>query len=180
MPPSASETSAPPQDSLSSALRNNIQALEARRSRESAIATRQDRVVTAITSFTGSLWFVYLHLCFVGSWIAVNAGVVPPLPRFDPSLGLLAMMASVEAIFLSTFVLISQNRMAIAADKRADLDLHINLLTEHELTKLTEMVEAIATHFEIRTAEHPELREIKKDVALETVLDEIEAQQQSV
>ena len=69
--------------------------------------------------------------------------------------------ASIEAIFLSTFVLISQNRMAEAADKRADLDLHISLLTEHELTKLTEMVEAVAAHFDITTANHPELSEIK-------------------
>jgi uncharacterized membrane protein len=52
--------------------------------------------------------------------------------------------------------------MAEAADKRADLDLHISLLTEHELTKLTEMVEAVAAHFDITTANHPELSEIKK------------------
>jgi uncharacterized membrane protein len=163
---------------LSNALRRNIKALEVRRSREAAILTREERVITAITSFTGSMWFVYLHLCFCTVWIVVNLGVVTGFPRFDPSLSFLAMVASVEAIFLSTFVLISQNRMVNAADKRADLDLHINLLTEHELTKLTEMVEAIAAHFDIKTADHPELDEIKKDVALETVLDEIEAQQQ--
>ena len=105
-------------------------------------------------------------------------GMLPGIPRFDVSFAGLATTASIEAIFLSTFVLISQNRMAEAADKRADLDLHISLLTEHELTKLTEMVEAVAAHFDITTANHPELSEIKKDVALETVLDEIEAERQ--
>ena len=62
--------------------------------------------------------------------------LIPGVPRWDPSFVVLAMMASVEAIFLSTFVLISQNRMAAAADKRADLDLQISLLAEHEVTKL--------------------------------------------
>jgi uncharacterized membrane protein len=75
--------------------------------------------------------FVYLHVVLFGVWLLVNLGVVPGVPRFDPSFVVLAMVASVEAIFLSTFVLIMQNRMAATADKRADLDLHISLLTEH-------------------------------------------------
>ena len=101
------------------------------------------------------------------------------LPLFDPSFVILAMVASVEAIFLSTFVLISQNRMAAAADKRADLDLQINLLAEHELTKMAEMIAAIMVRLDVKTASDPEIEEIKKDVAPEAVLDQIEAQQQS-
>jgi uncharacterized membrane protein len=116
----------------------------------------------SITSFMGSMTFVYLHAAFYGAWVLAAFGVLPGTPKFDPSFAGLATTASIEAIFLSTFVLISQNRMAEAADKRADLDLHISLLTEHELTKLTEMVEAVAAHFDITTANHPELSEIKK------------------
>jgi uncharacterized membrane protein len=85
------------------------------------------------------------------------------------------MIASVEAIFLSTFVLISQNRMAAAADKRADLDLQISLLAEHEVTKIATMVSAIAAHVGIRTDVDHEVEEIKQDVAPEAVLDRIEA-----
>jgi uncharacterized membrane protein len=66
--------------------------------------------------------FVYLHLAFFGFWIVANLGSITGVPIWDKSFVVLAMWASVEAIFLSTFVLISQNRMA-AADKRADLDL---------------------------------------------------------
>jgi uncharacterized membrane protein len=168
----------PPPDSLSTALRRNIKALQGRRAQEAAAATRQERLAEAITAFTGSMWFVYLHLVLYGTWIIVNLGLVPGVPRFDPSFVILAMEASVEAIFLSTFVLISQNRMAAAADKRADLDLQINLLAEHELTRLVEMVEAVTDHLGIETAAHRELDEIKKDVAPEAVLSEIEAQQQ--
>lgn len=103
--------------------------MAARRQQEAAAATREERIADAITSFTGSMLFVYIHLALYGAWIVINLGVVPGVPKFDPSFVILAMVASVEAIFLSTFVLISQNRTAATADKRADLDLQINLLT---------------------------------------------------
>jgi uncharacterized membrane protein len=181
MPPDpspATPTVPPPgPDSLSSALRRNIQALEDRRKREAAKATREERIAEAITSFTGSMRFVYLHLAFYGAWILINLGVVPGMPRFDPSFVILAMEASVEAIFLSTFVLISQNRMAAAADKRADLDLQISMLAEHEVTKLAEMLADITEHFGIKPRNRSEIEEVKQDVAPEAVLDEIEAQQ---
>lgn len=166
-------------DNLSLSLRRNIQALENRRKAEAAAATREERIAGAITGFTGSMRFVYLHLALYGAWIVVNLGVVPGVPRFDPSFVVLAMVASVEAIFLSTFVLISQNRMAAQADKRADLDLQISLLAEHELTKLSEVVVAIAERLDIRAAADPELREVGRDVSPEAVLDEIAAQQAS-
>jgi uncharacterized membrane protein len=86
---------------------------------------------------------------------------------------ILAMVASVEAIFLSTFILISQNRMTAAADKRADLDLQINLLAEHEVTKLVALVSALADRVGIKTEVDAEVEELKQDVAPEAVLDEI-------
>jgi uncharacterized membrane protein len=101
-------------------------------------------------------------------------GVVPGVPLFDPSLVILAMVASVEAIFLSTFILISQNLISVAADKRADLDLQISLLSEHEVTKLIALVSSIADHMGVRTEVDPEVDELKQDVAPEAVLDEIE------
>jgi uncharacterized membrane protein len=148
--------------------------MERRRDRDEVTATLEARVADAITSFTGSMRFVYLHLVLFGLWILVSLGVVPGLPQFDPSFVILAMFASVEAIFLSTFVLISQNRMAAAADKRADLDLQINLLSEHEITKLIALVSSIADRMGVKTEVDPEVDELKQDVAPEAVLDEIE------
>ncbi|AWK88320.1 DUF1003 domain-containing protein [Azospirillum thermophilum] len=159
---------------LSTVLERNIQALHDRRRRQEAHASAEEKIAEAITRFTGSMLFVYLHLGFFGIWIAANLGWIPVLPRWDPSFVVLAMFASVEAIFLSTFVLISQNRMAAAADKRADLDLQISLLAEHEVTKLTALVAAIAERLEVRTDVDHELHEIKRDVAPEAVLDELE------
>jgi uncharacterized membrane protein len=176
----ATPTVPPPgPESLSSALRRNIEALEERRRQEAAAAPAEARVAEAITRFTGSMRFVYVHLALYGAWILANLGAVPGVPRFDPSFVVLAMVASVEAIFLSTFVLISQNRMAAAADKRADLDLHVSLLTEHELTKLVELVTELAERAGIRANADPEIEEVKKDVAPEAVLDEIETKQAS-
>jgi uncharacterized membrane protein len=162
---------------LATVLAHNIHGLNARRQREAAAATVEERLAGAITRFTGSMGFVYLHLALFGSWILLNLGIVASIPQFDPSFVILAMVASVEAIFLSTFVLISQNRMAAAADKRADLDLQINLLAEHEVTKLVTLVSAIANKLEIRTEVDAEVDELKEDVAPEVVLDEIEAQE---
>jgi uncharacterized membrane protein len=88
---------------------------------------------------------------------------------------MLAMEASVEAIFLSTFVLNSQNRMMGAAAKNSDLDLQINLLTEHELTRLVSLVDAIADKLRIEGADRRELDEIEQDVSPEAVLDGLDA-----
>jgi uncharacterized membrane protein len=161
-------------DELSPALRKNMEALRNRRKQEARTASREERLANAITAFTGSMPFVYLHLALYGGWIAWN--LIPVIPHFDPSFVILAMEASVEAIFLSTFVLISQNRALAATDKRDELDLHINLLAEHELTRLIEMVSAIAGKLEVRTGAENELAEITKDVAPETLLSEIEQQ----
>ncbi len=81
------------------------------------------------------------------------------------------MFASVEAIFLSTFVLISQNRMQERADRRADLDLQVSLLGEHEITRLISLVKHIAEKLDVEASRNPELRELEQDVAPEKVLD---------
>jgi uncharacterized membrane protein len=172
----ASPTYPPPQPAgLTPVLERNIHALEARRRREERRAPAQERIADAVTRFTGSMPFVYLHLAVFGFWIIANLGWVPGVPKWDESFVVLAMIASVEAIFLSTFVLISQNRMQAAADKRADLDLQISLLAEHEVTKLATLVSAIAQRLDVRSEMDGELEEIKQDVAPEAVLDELEA-----
>jgi len=164
-----------PSPGLSAVLERNILALHQRREREEVEATAEERIADAITRFTGSMTFVYLHLAFFGFWIIANLGWVPSVPRWDSSFVVLAMIASVEAIFLSTFVLISQNRMSEVASKRADLDLQISLLAEHEITKLTALVSSMADHMGVKTDVDSDLDIIKQDVAPEAVLDQIEA-----
>ena len=162
---------APP--GMTATLADNIERLTRRRREEAQAEPPSARVADRITRFTGSMLFVVLHLILFGTWILVNLGWLPIVRPFDESFVVLAMAASVEAIFLSTFVLISQNRMAAAADRRADLDLHINLLTEHELSKLAGLVAAIADRVGV-AAQTPDLEEIKESVDAEVVLDALE------
>ncbi|MCX9146071.1 DUF1003 domain-containing protein [Erythrobacter sp. WG] len=157
---------------LSGTLRENIVALSEREGEENARAPWSERLARHITAFTGSMVFVWVHVAIVVVWIAVNLGWLPG-PRFDPSFVILASAASLEAIFLSTFVLISHNRMAALADRRADLDLHISLLTEHELTRLAELLHRLAERLGV-PVDSAELAEIEQDVVAGEVLDEID------
>ncbi len=163
----------PDPDSLNSALVRNINALRDRRREQEERAGLEERIADQITRFTGSMKFVYLHLALFGGWILANLGWLPGVPRWDSSFVVLAMIASVEAIFLSTFVLISQNRMMAAADQRDDLDLQINLLTEHEVTQIVRMVRAIGERLGVQEVAKEEVYELERDVAPEAVLDAI-------
>jgi uncharacterized membrane protein len=159
---------------LNSSLKRNIEVLRRRRQEEEAGARFAERLASSITRFTGSMGFVFFHLALYGSWIVANLGLVPGVSPWDPTFVILAMVASVEAIFLSTFILITQNRMAASADRRAELDVQISLLAEAEITKLVELVSEIARRMDLPAAEQDELEEMKQQVAPEAVLDAIE------
>jgi uncharacterized membrane protein len=95
------------------------------------LSSAQDRTSDAITAFAGSMRFVYLHAVWFGAWIALNVGLVGGALVFDKyPFGLLTMIVSLEAIFLSTFVMISQNREAARADIRSELDFETNVRSE--------------------------------------------------
>src|SRR5438067_2476810 len=160
-------------------LQRNIRVLLDRRRSEDERKTTALKLADAITRFTGSMRFVYIHLVLFGAWIIANLPWVP-WPKFDPTFVILAMFASVEAIFLSTFVLISQNRMQEEADKRADLDLQISLLSEHEVTRLITLVKDIAEKLQLDASKNPELSELQQDIAPEKALDALEQNRQSL
>jgi uncharacterized membrane protein len=169
---SPSDTKAPA--SMSSRLDRNIEALLQRRQEDARSASLEDRIAAKITRFAGSMIFVYIHAAVFSLWILINTGVLAFVPAFDPSLVILAMIASVEAIFISTFVMISQNRMAEADDKRADLNLQISLLAEHETTQILNLLSAIAEKLEVKTVGLEDIEQLKKDVMPEDVLDAME------
>ena len=91
----------------------------------------QDRAADKITALAGSMEFVYIHALWFGVWIVLNVGLLGAALVFDDfPFGLLTMIVSLEAIFLSTFVMISQNRQAARADIRSDLDFENNVRSE--------------------------------------------------
>ena len=158
---------------LAGVVERNVQSLIARRQRTEQLKSRDQRIADRITRFTGSMRFIYLHAFIYGAWIVVNLPFVP-LPKFDPTFVALAMVASVEAIFLTTFVLMTQNRMSEQQEKRAELDLQISLLAEHEVTRLIRLVREIGEKLDVPGSKDPELPELQKDVAPEEVLDVME------
>jgi uncharacterized membrane protein len=91
----------------------------------------QDSASDRITAFAGSLRFVYIHAVWFAAWIAVNVGALGAARKFDKfPFGLLTMIVSLEAIFLATFVMVTQNRQGRRADIRSDLDFETNLRSE--------------------------------------------------
>jgi len=158
---------------LAAVVERNVRSLLERRQQVEQKKGFQQRLADAITHFTGSMRFVYIHALLYGAWIIINLPGVP-LPKFDPSFVILAMVASVEAIFLTTFVLMTQNRMSEEAEKRAELDLQISLLAEYEVTRLITLVKAIAEKLDIEASKDPELPELQQNVAPERVLDVME------
>jgi len=117
--------------------------------------------------------FVYTHVVVFGIWVILNLGWFGLKP-FDPSFVALQLITALEAIFLATFVLMSQNSLDAQADKRADLDLQISLLAEHEITRLITLVTAIAKKLEIEEAHDSEIDELARDVMPEKIMDSIE------
>jgi uncharacterized membrane protein len=128
-------------------IRKNISAISEMQRRDVAARKPQERISDSITRFSGSTLFVLLHVIWFGLWILLNIGLIhlPYVSEFDPfPFGLLTMIVSLEAIFLSTFVLISQNRMSALSEKRAELDLQVNMLAEQKAAKTLELLEHIA------------------------------------
>ena len=159
---------------LSRVIERNIRMelrLRAKAMRERSL---QDRIADIITAFSGRMEFAYFHIAWFAIWILLNTGRFG-VRAFDPfPYGLLTMVVSLEAIFLSTFVLISQNRSAAETERRADLDMHIGLLTEHELTRVLQMLDAIQDKLGIVDHANSDLADLEMETKPEDVLAEIQ------
>ena len=161
---------------LSSVIQRNIrQIIQVRRkaAREQSI---QDRIANGMTGFSGSMAFFYLHIVWFSVWILLNTEHLG-LPQFDPfPYGLLTMIVSLEAIFLSTFVLISQNLFGKEVERLTDLGLQTSLLTEHELTRVLQMLHAIQQKIGISNDDDRNLADadLEMETRPEDVLAEIE------
>lgn len=163
--------------SLNSIIQENIRTIIEHRKQTERRRTIQEIIADNITNFSGSMVFVGLHIVWFTVWFVLNAGWFG-LKSFDPfPYGLLTMIVSLEAIFLSTFVLISQNRMGKQDQQRAELDLQINLLTERELTRALVMLDEIHQRLGLEDRRDEELEELKKKTKPDEVLKQIEEEE---
>ena len=170
----------PENPTLADAIEHNIRTLTRLHVQARKDRNLQERIADSITQFSGRMSFVYFHVVWFGLWILINTGHLGIRP-FDPfPYGLLTMIVSLEAIFLSTFVLISQNRLSEDSDRRAHLDLQIGLLTEHELTRALQMLDAIQEKLGIENDSDIELAQLEMETRPEDVLAEIKRVEQHV
>ncbi len=137
----------------------------------------KDLIADVIGGFSGSIWFVVIHIVIFTTWFLVNSKVFPFFPHFDPyPFILLAMVVSVGGVLLSTFVLMKQNRMQQRSDARDHLNLQIDLLAEKEVTKALQLLRAICERLEIAEPEHDaELREMADNTSVDSLAKRIQS-----
>jgi uncharacterized membrane protein len=137
--------------------------------------SKAEQLSDGITSVAASGPAMLAHVAWFGGWIAINTGLVPVVPPFDPfPFSLLTMLTSLEAIFLALFVLASQNRLAKQSDKRANLDLQIDLLAEREMTAVLQLLRDIAGHLKVDSVTAEELSELAKKTDVKALAREVD------
>jgi uncharacterized membrane protein len=137
--------------------------------------SRLDRASDTISAFVGSIQFVIAHAVAIFAWVILNVGLLWLRP-FDPyPFVFLNLVLAVETLFLSTFVLMSQNRQNHQADRWAHLGLQLSLLSEQEATKMLQMLQQICDHLGMRqVARDRELREMVQTTQVEVLAEELE------
>jgi len=125
----------------------NIEAIAEMEKKSILNRTLGERLAGRLTGVAGSVVFIMLHVAVFAVWIGLNLGLITSIPPWDPfPFSFLTLVVSLEAIFLSLLVLMAQNRLTKDVDKRAQLDLQINMLAEQESTATLQMLEKICQH----------------------------------
>src|ERR1041384_402164 len=138
--------------------------------------TATDRLAETIANFCGSMTFVWVHVVWFGGWILLNT--IPGIRHVDPfPFTFLTLIVSLEAIFLSTFILISQNLDSRISERRSHLDLQLNLLSEQENTKMIVMLHAIAARVGADLTQDPNLKALSEETQPERLIEQIEARE---
>jgi len=133
-----------------------------------------ERIADIFTAFSGSMVFVYIHIAWFLVWMTWNTGLLG-LPPFDPfPFGLLTMIVSLEAIFLSTFVLISQNREQRVNGIRDEIETQVNLYGEQELTQVLRIVHRIEKHLGLQDDDEESVKAMEMFVDPDSLFEQIE------
>jgi uncharacterized membrane protein len=151
----------------------NVQTIAKLEEAAKANRSHANRLADKVASFCGSMTFVWVHVIWFGGWVILN--LLPRLEHFDPfPFTFLTFVVSLEAIFLSTFILISQNHETRLSEQRNHLDLQINLLTEQENTKMLRMLARIAEKVGAETEDDPSLQVLDQATHPEKLIEQIE------
>lgn len=163
-----SENSRQSESHIDSIVRQEEEALEQRSSSECLADT--------VSLFAGSLPFIAVHLVFLLAWLLVNEGEIPWARPFDPyPFSLLGVIVSMEAVILSSFIIMRQNRMMRRGERRDHLNLQVDLLAEKEITKVLQMVRAICGHMELKDImADRDIHELSQNTSIESLSQTLE------
>ncbi len=154
-------------------VRANIEAIAALERKARAERRLPERLADVIAGAVGTVWFVLAHLAIFAIWALWNTGLLGGLRPFDPyPFVFLCMLVSLEAVLLSAFVLIKQNRMSARGDERTQLDLQVSLLIERELTEGLRLMSAMASRMGL-AADDPALAEARDATAIGAIAEEV-------
>ena len=173
--PAGPQTERTKRERTSPILERNIKALAELSAEQQKPKSHGDRLAMAVSRFAGSMRFVYFHAIVYGTWAAMDLGYIPGL-RVDPQLVGLNTVATVEAIFLATFVLIAQNRMSANEETRNHLDVHVSLLTEQETTHILRLVSAMSKKMGMTEADDPEIKQLLRKFEAQEMIEQIGVQ----
>ena len=167
--------SAKPGDKIPGLTHRNIESIAQLEQEFKRQRSRLDRVSDAISSFVGSIQLVIAHALGLVVWVALNVGLLWLRP-FDPyPFVFLNLVLAVETVFLSTFVLMSQNRQNHQADRWAHLNLQLSLLSEQETTKMLQMLQQVCDRLGMQqVARDRELSDMVKTTQVEVLAEELE------
>ncbi len=136
-----------------------------------------EHIADKVTTFAGSTPFIIIHIIWFAGWILMNCDMIPGIKPFDPyPFSFLTLVVSLEAIFLTLLVLMSQNSMTKEADKRAHLDLQINMLDEQETTMILRMVQKITKHLGLQEAVETPIKDLCEETDIASVAKIIDEQ----
>ena len=161
--------------SPSSPTQKNILAICALEKESLAHRSLGARMGDVITTQAGRVWFIIVHVLWFAAWIGLNLASRRGVAAFDPfPFSFLTMLVSLESIFLSLFILMSQNRSGLQADRRNHLDLQINLLAEVENTKMIQMLQVLCEYHGLPIAKDPEIKALATRTEVNDVVNAIE------
>jgi len=161
------------EDSLPSIISENIDAIIGGEQAANRRRSRSEAIYEFVAGSFGTLNFVAFQLIGVILWVTINSGLMPPVRPFDPfPFPILNQIIALEAVLITAFVLMKQNRMSKLADRRAHLDLQINLMTERETTKVIGMLLEIGERLNIKHKVHDEESyQLSRSLIVETLIE---------
>lgn len=163
--------------SSSDTIRERSKVIQSIKTRLNNRRSPSEKLANTLVRWFGSIGTGVIHIFGFTAWIVINTHIIPGIVPFDPyPFILLTMIVSLEAIFLSIFVLMSQNRESRVSELREEIDIQINMIAEQEITKTIRLLSYLMKYLNVPYEKDPELKRMMKPLDMEEIRKELERQ----